>query len=91
MAGEDWKSFVRIPVRPWEGRLNFLSVDFPLMIGLRGVDYLLLALFGFCNFYFLFYCLGKSRSRSLVADLLRTAKFSLVSNLKAMAASVSGG
>ena len=50
MAGEDWKSFVRIPVRPWEGRLNFLSVDFPLMIGLRGVDYLLLALFGFCNF-----------------------------------------
>ena len=32
MGGEDWKSFVRIAVRPWEGRLNFLSVEFPLMI-----------------------------------------------------------
>ena len=32
MGGEDWKSFVRIAVRPWEGQLNFLSVEFPLMI-----------------------------------------------------------
>ena len=32
-----------------------------------------------------------NQSQSLLAVSLRTAKFSLVSNLKAMAASVSGG
>ena len=38
MAGEDWKSFVRIG--PWEGQLNFLSVEFSLMIGLGSARWL---------------------------------------------------